>query len=176
MLRRVRAEFERTGEIYPGFECLTDGESFRVPANWPDRSEKAAACSALRECFRRRGVKRYVFVSESWMKTPGLAPTDDPNREELVQVIAVERDGPRRWAVAEIMRNGETATLGPWVPGDVARGWVLELLEEGYSDRSPKAEPPPVGEISMADFQDLSDQRSRASSRISGLGRNLFTS
>ena len=39
--------------------------------------------------------------------------------------------------------------------GDVPRSWVLELLEEGYSDRSPKAEPPPVGKISMADFQDL---------------------
>ena len=24
-LRRVRAEFERTGEIHPGFECVTDG-------------------------------------------------------------------------------------------------------------------------------------------------------
>ena len=55
-------------------------------------------------------------------------------------------------------RNAGTATLGPWeVTGDVTHGWVLELLEEGYSDRSPKAEPPPVGEISMADFQDLSD-------------------
>ena len=37
MLRRVRAEFERTGEIHPGFECVADGESFHVPANWPDR-------------------------------------------------------------------------------------------------------------------------------------------
>jgi hypothetical protein len=156
MLRRVRAEFERTGEIHPGFECVTDGESFHVPANLPDRSAKAAACSALRECFRRRGVKRYVFAGETWMrrKTPGpaLTPTDDPNRGELVQVIAVERNGPRRCAGALIIRNGQTATLGPWVPSKDARGWMLELLEEGHSDRSPKAEPPPLGRI---DFQDL---------------------
>jgi hypothetical protein len=43
MLRRVRAEFERTGEIHPGFECLTDGEIFDVPANWPDHGAKRGA-------------------------------------------------------------------------------------------------------------------------------------
>jgi hypothetical protein len=40
MLRRVRAEFERTGQVLARFECVTDGESFHVPANWPDRSAK----------------------------------------------------------------------------------------------------------------------------------------
>src|SRR4029077_3098883 len=76
----------------------------------------------------------------------------------LVQVIAVERNGPRRYAFADIIRNGETATLGRWeVPSDVPQSWLLELLEEGHSDRSPKAEPPPLGKISMSDFQDLSD-------------------
>lgn len=76
-LGRVRAEFERTGAIHPRFECLTDGESFQVPASWPDRSAEAAACGALRDTFRRRGVNRYVFASEAWAgKTPGLLPTD----------------------------------------------------------------------------------------------------
>src|SRR5215475_13738210 len=51
MLCRVRAEFERTGEIQSGFECVTDDESFHVPANWPTRSAKAAACAALRQAF-----------------------------------------------------------------------------------------------------------------------------
>src|SRR5262249_1310160 len=37
-------------------------------------------------------------------------------------------------------------------------GWLLELLEDGYSDRSPKPEPPPLGRISKADLQDLLDQ------------------
>src|SRR6516164_4139204 len=114
-LRRVRAEFERTGKIDPEFMCLTDAESFDVPANWPDRSAKAAACAALRDSFRRRGVNRYLFASEGWVgKTPGLIPADDPDRGECVQVIAVERNGSRRYAFAEITRNGGTATLGPW--------------------------------------------------------------
>ena len=156
-LRRVRAEFERTGKIHPEFKCVTDAESFDVPANWPDRSAKAAACAALRDSFRRRGVNRYLFASEGWVrKTPGLLPTDDPNRGECVFVIAVERNGPRRYASAEITRSDGTATLGPWqVNDDVPPSWLAELLEEGHSDRGVKADPPQVGEMSTPDFQDL---------------------
>jgi hypothetical protein len=161
-LCRVRAEFERSGEIHPGFECVTDAESFDVPANWPDPSAKAAASAALRESFRRRGVNRYLFASECWVgKTPGLRPADDPDRGESVQVIAVERNGLRRYAFAEITRNGGTATLGAWQvngDGDVPQSWLMELLEEGHSDRTVKAEPPPVGRLSTADFRDLVNQ------------------
>ena len=60
-LRRVRAEFERAGGVDPGFECVTDAETFGVPAHWPDHSAKAAACAALRDSFRRRGVNRYAI-------------------------------------------------------------------------------------------------------------------
>src|SRR5262245_16845412 len=158
MLRRVRAAFARTGEIHSAFECVTDGEIFHVPANWPDRRAKAAACAALRDSFHRRGVNRYVFASEAWVgKNPGrFLPADDPDRGERVQVIAVERNGPRRYAFAEIIRNGETATLGPWeVSSDVGQGWLFELLEDGHSDRSPKAEPPPVPRLSARDVQTL---------------------
>src|SRR5215472_13371755 len=66
-LRRVRAEFERTGEMHAGFECVTDGESFQVPAYWPDRGANAQAYAALRDSFRRRKVNRYVFASEGWV-------------------------------------------------------------------------------------------------------------
>src|SRR5215510_6183142 len=156
-LHRVRTEFERTGGIDPEFECVTDGEIFQVLANWPDGHAKAAAYAGLRDSFRRREVNRYVFASECWVgKTPGLRPTDDPDRGEGVQVLAVERNGLRRYAVAEIMRNGETATLGPWVlKSDVPPGWLLELLEEGHSDRAPVVEPRPLERISASDFQHL---------------------
>ena len=149
-LRRVRAEFEHAGEIQHVFECMTGDEIFHVSANWPDRRAKGAAWTALRDSFRRRGVNRYVFTSEAWVgKTPGPRPADDPQRGECVQVIAVERNGPRRHAFAEITRNGQMATLGPWqVSGEVPPGWLLELLDDGYSDQSLKAEPPPLGKIS----------------------------
>jgi hypothetical protein len=153
-LRRVRAEFERAGGIDPGFECVTDAENFYVPANWPDRNAKPAACAALRDSFRRRGVNLYLFASQFWVgKNPSLSPADDPDRGESVQVIAVERNGARRCADAEVTRNGGTATLGPWqVTGDVGQSWLLELLEEGHSDRAVKAEPPLVGRMSTPDL------------------------
>jgi len=157
MLRRVRAEFEHTGQLYPVFECLTDRETFHVPANWPNRNAKAKACMALKDCFRRRGVNRYVFTTEGWVeKTPGLLPADDPDAGECVLVLAVERNGPRRYASAGITRNGQTPILGPWqVENEAPPSWLAELLEDGYSDRSPTPEPAPVGRISKADFQDL---------------------
>ena len=159
-LRRPRAEFERSGEVRPRFECLTDTESFDVPAHWPDLNAKAAACAALRDSFRRRGVNRYLFAGECWVgKTPGLPPSDDPDRGESVQVLAVERNGRRRYAFAEITRNGGIATLGSWqLNGDVPPSWLLELLEDGHSDRAVKAEPPPVGRFSTSDLQDLMHQ------------------
>jgi hypothetical protein len=139
MMRRARVEFERTGEVAHVFECMTDSEIFHVPASWRDHSEKAAVCAALRDSFRRRGVNRYVFASQAWVgKTPGLRPTDDPARGECLLVIAVECNGLRRCASAEITRNGGTATLGPWkISSEAPPGWLLELLEDGYSDDHP---------------------------------------
>src|SRR6516162_11156462 len=88
-LRRIRVEFERTGEIHTGFQCVTDAEIFAVPAHWPDSSAKGAACAALRDSFRRRGVNRYLFAGEAWQETPGVHPADDPHRRELALVVAV---------------------------------------------------------------------------------------
>jgi len=151
MLRRVRAEFERIGEIHSVFECVTDGEVFHVPANWPDDGAKAAACAALRDSFRRRGVNRYVFAAEAW-----VGETHDPDRGDIALVSAVERNGSRRYASAEITRNGEKASLGPWeVKEAVPQSWLLELLEDGHPDRAPKTEPPPLARISRPDFQNL---------------------
>ena len=107
MLRRVRAEFERIGEIHSVFECVTDGEVFHVPANWPDDGAKAAACAALRDSFRRRGVNRYVFAAEAW-----VGETHDPDRGDIALVSAVERNGSRRYASAEIRAMERRRRLG----------------------------------------------------------------
>jgi hypothetical protein len=101
-------------------------------------------------------VNRYVFASDVWVgKTSDLPAGDDPERGNCVFVIAVERNGFRRFDFAEITRNGGAATLGPWnANGDVPQGWLFELLDEGYSERTPRTESPPVGRLSPSDLQD----------------------
>jgi hypothetical protein len=105
-------------------------------------------------------VNRYVFAGEAWAGTADVHPADDPDRREIALVVAVERNGPRKFAYAGITRNAGIATLGPWqVNGeaDIPPGWLLELLEEGHSDRAVKAELPALGRLSTADLQDLTD-------------------
>jgi hypothetical protein len=104
---------------------------------------------------------RYLFASECWLgKTPGLVPAEDPDRGEGIQVIAVERNGTPKYALAKIARDGGTATLGPWqVNGDAPNGWLLELLADGHSDRAVKPEPAPADRLSKADLQELAGQR-----------------
>ena len=161
VLRDVRAEFERTGNVHAGFVCVSDTEIFHIPGTWaPD--ERGAAYAGLRDSFRHRGVNRYVFVSEGWTsKKTDMRPTDDPDHGEIIQVTAVER-GARKVATAEITRNGGTAKLGPWENDEQPQGWLIELLEEGHSDRPVKAEPAPLAEFSLQD----PTKRSQAQSAI----------
>jgi len=42
-LRHARTEFESTGMIKPQFECVTEGETFHVCANWSNRG-KGLSC------------------------------------------------------------------------------------------------------------------------------------
>jgi hypothetical protein len=75
VLGRIRVEFARTGKIHHVFECVTDGEIFHVPANWPDRSAKAAACAALRDSFRRRAVNGTCSPAKpGWAKLLACVP------------------------------------------------------------------------------------------------------
>ena len=202
-LRHARTEFESTGMIKPQFECVTEGETFHVCANWSNLDEKCAACRALRDSFRRRGVNRYVFTSEAWVgrtpEVPGrvrlarhlparppsarsrlLGSTsatatsltrlstcdnlatrgqcDDPGRGECVQVIAIERNGSRKCARAEIMRKAKTVTLGPWEERDDVQGWWFELLGESYSDRASGEGQPLPTELSADESEDFRDQ------------------
>jgi hypothetical protein len=171
-VRRVRAEFEHSGGVHPVFHCVSDAENFDIPAQWPDRTAKAATCAALRDSFRRRGVKRYLFASEAWVgKTSGFAPADDPDRGECVQVLAVEHSGARKLALAEIRRTERMTTLGPWEvkrEADIPQSWLLELLTVGHSDRPAKAEPPLVCRMSNAEFLELADQCPQQAAELHG--------
>jgi len=176
VLGRVRAEFEKTGEVGAAFECVAEnGELITIPIAWKSSEEKYASFGPLKDTFRRRGVRRYVFMNEVWQsksknKDFKGAPRDDPNRTEAVMVSGVERNGPRKEFVADIKRQGTKATLGPWEtidrsdPESSSSWWGLELMEEGYSDRPKVAEPTmgPQEIATQADIEDLLDEHPNA--------------
>jgi hypothetical protein len=166
-LRHARAQFESTGLVIPHFKCVTEGETFHVCASWSNCDEKDAAYPALRDSFRRRGVNRYVFTCETCIgRNPDVLPADDPECGEYVQVIANECNGSRKYAQAEIMRNGKTPTLGPWEESDDVQGWLFELLEEGYSDRAPVENQPLATQLSADEFEDLLDQHPKKAGQL----------
>ena len=98
------------------------------------------ADSALRNCFRRRGVNRYVVTGRALMTNP-------PERAEWAHVIAVEGNGVWKYAYAEITRDGGAVTVGPWKLSEYPRmgnwsddrpteAWLLDLLEQRDSDEA----------------------------------------
>jgi hypothetical protein len=140
---RVRKVFERHGSVgTPTFICIGEnGDVFDVAAAWDGAEQKAAVYGALRDAFMKRRVIRYVFASEVWIGTPGTSATDDPNRQEGVSVIIVDRNGARKHAVAAIVRNGvESPTLSGWEDYPEQQGWLYELIDDAVSDAPPKEE------------------------------------
>jgi hypothetical protein len=161
---RVRAAFERNSEIEGAFVCITEtGKVFGLPIPWRDRQEKAASFGLLRDAFRARHVVRYVMASEVWMGSPdsGVRPSEDPNRKEAVQVLGSDRDGGRRWTMAEITRANGSVTLADWesdfeVPPS---GWMLELIDTAASDVRPKVTPPEISRLdSEEEFHEMLDE------------------
>jgi hypothetical protein len=139
--RRVRDHFEKTGEVPGAFLCVTeDHEAFAFEAPWSNPDEKAASFSVLRDAFRARGVVRYAFASEVWMSaTKSGPPSEAPDREEGVEVLAVDRDGSRRGTMAKIARDNGTATLANWDKEDCPfKTWLMELVDPAASDVKPK--------------------------------------
>src|SRR5215211_4566053 len=54
--------------------------------------------------------------------------------------------------------DGAATTLSPWKHYDGNTGWLGELLEEGVSDRAPKAETPTVPMMDEDDLEDFRDE------------------
>ena len=165
-LRRVRTELESGEMTELEFECVTKDETFHVIIEGLlDDQKKRVAYSALRDCFRRRGVSRYVFTGRALStKTPAHGLMINPlERAEWVDVIAVERNGVWKYAYAEITRNGGAVTVGPWKVSEYLRmgnwsddrpveAWLLDLLEQSYFDEAPRLERPWAKNLSKVQF------------------------
>jgi hypothetical protein len=141
-LGNVRRQLEG-GELSDlEFECVTKDGTFDViiEDGLLNDPKMRVADSALRDCFRRRGVSRYVVTGRALM-------TDPPERAEWAHVIAVEGNGAWKHAYAEITCDGGAVTVGPWKLSEYPRmgnwsddrqteAWLLDLLEQSDSDEA----------------------------------------
>lgn len=77
-----------------------NGETYFYATPFHNEASKAAIISVLRREFQRNKVVRYVLVTEAWVsrrKKDDLRlderPSEDPNRENVVMVAGVDKDG-----------------------------------------------------------------------------------
>lgn len=90
---------------------------------------------AVRELGAFDGV---VIVAEAWMAVQNkeemlgiIRPAQDPDRKEIVMAFAYGEDGSKKMAMADIIRTGDRASLGPV---DDTMSGVESWLDEAFKD------------------------------------------
>ncbi len=112
--RIVEKRFDETGEVPPSWALVTaGGKAHLVVTPFPATAEdpcgdnaKKAGVAFMRDYFREHDVIRYAFTAEAWRggESASVRPTMDPNRTEVMALIAEDRDGAIT-ASREIIRS-----------------------------------------------------------------------
>jgi len=99
--RRVLVEMKEA-ELAPIFLMVgPEDENILMPAPWRDENQKRIMLAAVREIMKDKRVTSYSEVSEAWSSVqpkdwkPGMpegpAPSERPDRKEIVIAIAADR-------------------------------------------------------------------------------------
>ncbi|PWT72135.1 MAG: hypothetical protein C5B60_09915 [Chloroflexi bacterium] len=116
--------FREKGELVPMFHAVLGNDQHAlIAAPWSDAEEKGKTIYVLRDLFRKKKVKRYVFIAEAWtVMAPSLEQVGDyigrmsehPDRREVVTISAEDRDGTNMMGYYFILRPEHSpATLSP---------------------------------------------------------------
>ena len=128
---------------FPHFIGENDkGEVFiyATPFNGDDGDGgKDVILAALKQHFRENNIIRYATASEAWVTTrsatdpePDLRPSEDPQREDVVLVVAVDKQGNQVLHRARIvMADDNKRHVDPMEnsEGFALRGRMLDLLK-----------------------------------------------
>lgn len=107
--------FEKHGECVPVF--ITLEPPFIIPTPWRDFTEKNIQVAMIKALFKEHNVKRFGFAFEAWMSIEVLdddkvvnvadivAPSERPDRQECIMVIAEEKGLPAKFGIWPITRD-----------------------------------------------------------------------
>lgn len=135
----ARHAFKHQGEVVPMFIAVHGGHVHVIAAPWRDEGEKHVMVATLREEFRELGIERFAFMVEAWMVAakPDAdlsnlpRPSEHPDRQEVVHILAMERGGGSRAVSIPILRKGRKASLGEATrSGDAGFGLFTTLLDD----------------------------------------------
>jgi hypothetical protein len=130
--RKARDVFLHHGMLMATFNLLSERSDGRclltqVECYWDNNMEKAAVLAVVKNMINMKTedgtytVKSYTFAAEAWSsssKDTKVRPSKDPNRIEVVSIVARERGRPDSlFAMAEIKRHALSSkpSLGEWV-------------------------------------------------------------
>lgn len=135
-------------EVLPMWHAVQgNGEHTLIVTPWNNDKEKEIAVAGLRQLFRERQVKRFVFIVEAWTaevkpseivdvdkayrEYSGPRASEHPDRREILMVSAEDRDGSQIMGFYYILRPEHgPPTLSPLKvqPYDATAGRMVGLL------------------------------------------------
>ena len=117
-------EIVKKGEQHAPIVIFSGREAGAACIELPDKRAKEHFAETLRGLLCRFSARRYVFICEAWRATGKAAeqvvrsgsildlPPDD--REEVINIIAVENGGRALMCYAVILNHPEGRRLGEW--------------------------------------------------------------
>lgn len=140
---RIVRTFQTQGRVDPMYHIVT-GSGRELMVEPPTDDDKDFAVMMVRKTFAQLGVKRSLFVTEAWIAQAKAGPEaesvaahmrdkslkDLPGRKEVIMYSVEDEYEGALFAVREIIRDGDKATLGPLqiTKYDVGDGLLLGLL------------------------------------------------
>jgi hypothetical protein len=100
-------------EVLPMWHAVQgNGEHVLIATPWQDDTEKQIAVEMLRDLFREKQVKRFVFIVEAWIARvksmreveEGPPPSKHPDRREVLMITAEDRSGETIFGQYYILR------------------------------------------------------------------------
>jgi hypothetical protein len=133
--------FRATGEVSPMWHAV-DGkdENIVIATPWTSPDDQRTTAVLLREMFRKKRVKRYVFMAEAWSMTTFTREAAvsvaghihiHPDRREILAITAEDRDGHSIMGFYYILRPEHgPPKLSPLQIGDAnhSTGALMGLL------------------------------------------------